>query len=73
MMPINQLQPEPHPDAELIEGLEPDQTVASASKPLARMPLGPVGKTGLWVLRIFVLIVTAMVVYTFVVSLPGVR
>lgn len=62
---------EPHADAELIDGLEPDQVVGNAAQPLPRMRIGAAGTCGLWLLRIFVLLVSAMVVYTFVVSLPG--
>lgn len=62
---------EPHPDTELIDGLEPDQLVENAAKPLPRMRVGAMGQFGFWVLRIFVLLVTALVVYTFVASLTG--
>jgi hypothetical protein len=61
--------PEPHEDHDLIDGLEPDQIVSSASRALPRMRLGRGAQIGLWALRIFVLFITAMVIYTFVAGL----
>jgi hypothetical protein len=58
-----------YPDEELIHGLEPDQMVAVASQPLPRYQLNYIGHLALWLLRIFVLLITATVVYTFIVSL----
>jgi hypothetical protein len=58
-----------HPDEELLSALEPDQLVAASSQPLPRYVLGWGANLALWALRGFVLIITAMVVYTFVVSL----
>jgi hypothetical protein len=59
-----------HPDDELIIALEPDQVVAAASLPLPRYQLGSAGNAALWLLRIFVLLITALVVYTFIIALP---
>ena len=59
-----------HPDDELIHALEPDQVVAAASRPLPRYRLSQGANAALWLLRIFVLLVTALVVYTFIVALP---
>jgi hypothetical protein len=59
-----------HPDDELIHALEPDQVVAAASRPLPRYQLSSAGNVGLWLLRIFVLLITALVVYTFIIALP---
>ena len=59
-----------HPDDELIYALEPDQVVAAASRPLPRYRLSRAGDIGLWLLRVFVLLITALVVYTFIVALP---
>ncbi len=61
--------PEPHEDHDLVDGLEPDQIVSSASLPLPRMRLGRGARIGLWLLRLFVLFITAMVIYTFVTGL----
>jgi hypothetical protein len=58
-----------HPDAELVSALEPDQIVAAASRPLPRYVLGRTANLALWTLRAFVLVITAMIVYTFVLSL----
>jgi len=59
-----------HPDDELIHALEPDQIVAVASRPLPRCQLSSAGNVALWLLRIFVLLITALVVYTFIIALP---
>ncbi len=63
--------PEDHPDSELIEGLEPDQLVATSSRPLPPRRLSVAAKIGFWSLRGFVLLITALVVYIFVVGLRG--
>ncbi|HEY6430801.1 MAG TPA: hypothetical protein VIZ17_02370 [Acetobacteraceae bacterium] len=63
--------PEDHPDPGLIEGLEPDQLVATSSRPLPPRQLSAAAKIGFWTLRGFVLLITALVVYSFVVSLRG--
>ena len=49
--------------------LEPKQFVGDRSIPLPRVKLGPGASAALWVLRIFVLVVSAMVIYTFVAQL----
>ncbi|MDQ6730771.1 MAG: hypothetical protein M3022_10810 [Actinomycetota bacterium] len=51
---------------ELILFLERDQLVADTSKPVKRAQLSPRISAALWSLRIFVLVVGAMVIYTFV-------
>jgi hypothetical protein len=58
-----------HPDHELVHGLEPDQLVAVASQSLPRYRLSSVAKLGLWFLRVFILLITFTVVYTFIISL----
>jgi hypothetical protein len=55
-------------DTELVDGLEPDQLVAASSKPLPRMTLTPSVRALLWILRLFVLVIGALVVYTFFLS-----
>lgn len=60
---------EAHPDAELIDGLEPDQIAAATARPLPRMELGRTANIGLWGVRIFVLAMSALVTYTFVFSI----
>jgi hypothetical protein len=59
-----------HPDEELIYALEPDQIVTVASRPLPRYQMSSAGNVALWLLRIFVLLTTALVVYTFIIALP---
>ena len=58
-----------HPDNELIHALEPDQVVVVASRPLPRYQLSRAGHIALWALRGFVLLITALVVYTFIIAL----
>jgi hypothetical protein len=54
---------------ELIMNLERDQFVAETSRPVPRAELSAAVKTGLWALRVFVLVVGAMVIYTFIAGL----
>jgi hypothetical protein len=53
-------------EQELIMNLERDQFVAETSKPVPRAPLSTRVSAGLWALRVFVVIVSLMVIYTFV-------
>lgn len=62
-------QPEGHLEEELIEGLEPDQLFAVASKPLPRFRLSRTAEIALWGLRVFVLLIAALVIYAFVLKL----
>jgi hypothetical protein len=69
MHPIDRLS-HGHPDEELIQALEPDQLVSETSKPLPRYQLRQIANLGLWLLRVFVFLMTALVIYTFVKALP---
>jgi len=51
---------------ELVMFLERDQLVADRSRPVGRMPLDRRTTVALWALRVFVVVVSAMVIYTFV-------
>jgi hypothetical protein len=51
---------------ELIMDLERDQFVAETSRPVPRAVLSAPVTAGLWVLRVFVVLVSLMVIYTFV-------
>lgn len=51
---------------ELILFLERDQLVADTSKPVPRAHLSPRVNAALWSLRIFSVVVGAMVIYTFI-------
>jgi hypothetical protein len=53
-------------EQELVEFLERDQLVHDTSRPVSRMELSPRMSAGLWALRVFVVFVSAMVIYTFV-------
>ncbi|HEY1456439.1 MAG TPA: hypothetical protein VGG31_08065 [Candidatus Dormibacteraeota bacterium] len=54
------------PDDDLIEALEPDQLVTAVHQPVPRRVLSRPVELGLWGLRIFLLVVSAAVVYAFV-------
>ncbi len=54
---------------ELIEYLEYDQLVADKRRPVARARLSPRANLALWVLRVFVIVVSMMVIYTFIAQL----
>jgi hypothetical protein len=60
---------DPAEEEELIMFLERDQLVSNRSKPVERAQLGRGATIGLWALRIFVMVVSAMVIYTFVAQL----
>ena len=51
---------------QLILHLEPDQFVAETSRPVPRAMLGARTIAALWALRVFVVLVSLMVVYTFI-------
>jgi hypothetical protein len=53
------------PEDELVMHLERDQLVAETSQPVPPAELSARVKAGLWALRVFVLLVSAMVIYTF--------
>jgi hypothetical protein len=55
-----------HSNDDLIADLERDQTVAETSKPVPRAELSSPAIFGLWALRIFVVLVSLMVIYTFI-------
>ncbi len=52
-----------------LDYLEPGQLDAHARRPVEPAALTGPTRAGLWVLRVFVLIVTAMIIYTFVTQL----
>ena len=69
MPPEAEYCPEGHHESQLIDSLEPDQLVAAVAEPLPRLRLSrPISFT-LWAVRLFVLLITLLVVYTFVVQL----
>ena len=57
---------EGEPDEDLIEGLEPDQLVEVMNRRLPRADLGEATARLLWVLRVVLLVLAAMAVYSFV-------
>jgi hypothetical protein len=60
------LQPQERFEDELIMNLERDQFVAETSRPVPRAALSAHAIAGLWVLRVFVVLVSLMVIYTFI-------
>jgi hypothetical protein len=53
-------------EEELIMHLERDQLVFETTRPVPRAALGARATAGLWALRVFVLLVGLMVIYTFI-------
>jgi hypothetical protein len=51
---------------ELIMHLERSQFVAETSRPVPQAPLSKRARAGLWALRAFVVLVSLMVIYTFI-------
>jgi hypothetical protein len=60
------LQPQERYEDELILHLERDQFVEATSRPVPRAALGAWATSGLWALRVFVVLVSLMVIYTFI-------
>jgi hypothetical protein len=60
------LQPQERMEDELIMHLERDQFVVETSRPVPRAPLSARATAALWALRVFVVLVSLMVIYTFV-------
>ncbi len=54
---------------QLIMDLERDQLVMETSRPVPRARLSAGASAGLWALRVFVVLVGLMVIYTFVAQL----
>ena len=54
------------PEDELIMHLERDQLVAATSLPVAQAALSREARAALWALRVFVVLVSLMVIYTFI-------
>lgn len=65
---LDLLPQEPSED-ELIMHLERDQFVAETSRPVPRVALSARATAGLWALRVFVIVVSLMVIYTFIAQL----
>jgi hypothetical protein len=60
------LQPQERFEDELIMHLERDQFVAETSRPVPRAALSARATAALWALRVFVVLVSLMVIYTFI-------
>jgi hypothetical protein len=56
-------------DNDLVGYLERDQLEESMHRPAPPKYLGTSARIGLWLLRIFVIVISVMVIYTFVVQL----
>ncbi len=68
-LPAEHAEPDPRGDEELIMHLERDQIVAETARPVAPADLGRRATVGLWGLRVFVILLSAMVIYTFIARL----
>jgi hypothetical protein len=55
-------------ESELVAGLEPDQLASASSKALPPMTLTPSVRILLWILRVFVVLIGFLVIYTFCVT-----
>lgn len=66
---VDALPVEPAEEQALIAYLEPDQLVAETFRPVTRATLTRNAAVALWALRVFVVLVSLMVLYTFVVRL----
>ncbi len=53
-------------EQEMIMHLEPDQLVQETMRPLPRAQISARAVRGLWALRIFAIVASAMVIYTFI-------
>lgn len=56
------------PEEDLIESLEPDQLVSATHVAIPRRQFSRPLTAALWALRVFLLTVTAMVIYVFVIG-----
>jgi hypothetical protein len=56
-------------EEEMVMFLERDQLVSDKSQPVPRAHFSSGARLGLWALRIFALVVSAMVIYTFFATL----
>jgi hypothetical protein len=56
-------------DQKLVMFLEHDQLTADTSVPVPRAPLSKRANTGLWALRVFIILISIMVIYTFAANL----
>lgn len=65
----DQLEPTDPSAEQLIMFLERDQLVRNRAQPVERAHLGHGATVALWGLRIFVLVVSSMVIYTFIAQL----
>lgn len=60
------LQPPERAGKEQVMHLERDQLVAETSRPVPRAALSSRAAAGLWALRVFAVLVSLMIVYTFI-------
>ena len=64
--PGRDLQPPERSGDEQVMHLERGQLVTETSRPVPRAALSAHATAGLWVLRVFVVLVSLMVIYTFI-------
>ena len=68
-IPEQDLQPPERFEDEQVTHLERDQLVAETSRPVPRAALSARTAAGLWALRVFAVLVSLMVIYTFIAQL----
>ena len=65
-VPEQDRQPRQRSGDEQVMHLERDQLVTETSRPVPRAALSARAAAGLWALRVFVILVSLMVIYTFI-------
>ena len=68
-VPAQDRQPPERLEDEQVMHLERDQPVAETSRPVPRAALSARAATGLWALRVVAVLVSLMVIYTFIYQL----
>jgi hypothetical protein len=64
-VPEPHLQPQQRFEGDLVKHLERGQLVTETSRPVPRAALSARAAAGLWALRVFAVLVSLMVIYTF--------
>jgi hypothetical protein len=64
-VPEPDLQPHQRFEGDLVKHLERGQLVTETSRPVPRAALSAHASAGLWALRVFAVLVSLMVIYTF--------
>ena len=68
-VPEHDRQPQQRSQDKQVTHLDPDQLVAETSRPVPRAALSARTAAGLWALRVFAVLVSLIVIYTFIAQL----